>query len=119
MNSVNLIGNLTRDPELKDTKSETSVCSIRLAVNARGENVDYFDVTAFGKLAETIAEHLAKGRQIGVSGRLSSSEWEAEDGSKRSRVEVIAQDVRFLGSKPNGNGEAAEAQAEKDPLDDF
>lgn len=119
MNSVNLIGNLTRDPELKDTKSETSVCSMRLAVNGRGENVDYFDVTAFGKLAETCNEHMARGRQIGVAGRLSSSEWEAEDGSKRSRVEVIAQDVRFLGGKPEGNGNSAEAPAEKDPLDDF
>jgi single-strand DNA-binding protein len=117
MNSVNLIGNLTREPELKDTKSETSVATMRLAVNGRGDSVDYFDVTAFGKLAETCTEHLGKGRQIGVTGRLSSSEWEAEDGSKRSRVEVIAQDVRFLGSKP-GNGDSAEA-GEKDPLDDF
>ena len=118
MNSVNLIGNLTRAPELKDTKSDTAICSMRVAVNGRNDKADYLDVTAFGKLAEVCNEHLDKGRQIGVSGRLSSSEWETEDGSKRSRVEVIAQDVRFLGGNPNGNAETGGSD-QKDPLDDF
>ena len=58
MNSVNLIGNLTRDPELKATQSDTSVCQMRVAINGRNDRPDYVDVTAFGKLAETCNEHL-------------------------------------------------------------
>ena len=118
MNSVNLIGNLTRDPELKATQSDTSVCSMRVAINGRNDQADYVDVTAFGKLAETAAQYLAKGRQVAISGRLSSSEWQTDDGQKRSRVEVIAQDVRFLGAKPQ-DGDQDGAAPDKDPLDEL
>ena len=117
MNSVNLIGNLTRDPELKATQSDTSVCSMRIAVNGRNDQADYVDVTAFGKLAETAAQYLAKGRRVAISGRLSSSEWQTDDGHKRSRVEVIAQDVRFLGAKPQDDGN--DVASDKDPLDEL
>jgi single-strand DNA-binding protein len=106
MNSVNLIGRLTRDPELRETKGGKPVCTMRLAVNGvRDEDVTYVDVVTFDKQAEACAGHLAKGRQVAVAGRLSYSEWEADDGSKRSKHEVIGR-VKFLsgrnGSAPKG-----------------
>ena len=102
MNSVNLIGNLTRDPELRDTKSETSVCAMRIAVNGRGDQDPvYVDVTAFGAQAEACAKYLRKGRKVAVNGRLHYSEWKAEDGSNRSRHSIVAQRVEFLDGKGN------------------
>jgi single-strand DNA-binding protein len=112
MNSINLIGNLTRDPELRSLPSGTSVCKMRLAVNTRrkvdGEWVDkanYFDVSAFGGRGESSAEYLSKGSRVGVSGRLESREWEAEDGTKRNAVEIVADQVDFLNTKKSDNGE--------------
>ena len=91
MNSVHLIGNLTRDPELRSLPSGTSVCKMRLAVNTRrkdGEQwvdkANYFDVTAFAGRAENAAQYLSKGSRVGVTGRLESREWEA-DGSEALR----------------------------------
>ena len=106
MNSVNLIGRLTRDPELRETKGGKPVCTMRLAVNGvREGDVTYVDVVTFDKQAEACAGHLSKGRQVAVAGRLSYSEWEADDGSKRSKHEVIGR-VKFLsgrnGSAPKG-----------------
>lgn len=98
MNSVNLIGRLTRDPELRHAPSGTAVCILRIAVNGvRDGEVCFVDVVAFEKQAEACAAHLTKGREVAVSGRLSYSEWQADDGSKRSRHEVIGR-VQFLGS---------------------
>ena len=117
MNRVTLIGNLTRDPELKGVGSENrSVCDMRIAVDrpGRSEGVDYVDVTAFDKQAEACAEHLSKGRQVAVDGRLSYSQWEAEDGSKRSRLKVIG-NVQFLGGKPS-EGSSSEQPAEEEPV---
>ena len=116
INRVIITGNLTKDPELRSLQSGTAVCKLRVAVNSRrkdqsGEWVDkpnYFDVTAFGGQAENCANYLSKGRPVAVEGRLEWSEWEASDGSgKRSKVEIIANSVQFLGSRgdnPNGNG---------------
>jgi len=118
MNSVNLIGRLTRDPETRATGSGTDVCGMRIAIDRQGDGADYVDVTAFGKLAEVCAQYLEKGRQVGVSGRLHYSEWEAEDGSKRSKHEVIAQSVQFLGAKgaesPDEGDRGSVAAAEED-----
>src|SRR5918994_3272473 len=97
INRVVLVGNLTRDPELRHLPSGTAVCSLRLAVNSRrkdqasGEWVDkpnYFDVKAFGQQGENCAQYLAKGRPVAVDGRLEWSEWQAPDGTKRQAVEV-------------------------------
>ncbi|HEX2503147.1 MAG TPA: single-stranded DNA-binding protein, partial [Miltoncostaeaceae bacterium] len=85
---------------------------IRLAVSSRardesggwGDRSNYFDVTVFGRQAETASTYLAKGRRIGVDGRLSWREWQAQDGSKRQSVEVIANDVFFLDSRGDGEG---------------
>ena len=97
MNNVQLIGRLTRDPELRSTKSGKQVANMRIAVSRRDREAApvYVDVVAFDKLAEVAAEHLVKGRQVAISGRLDYQEWEHE-GSKRSKHEVIASEVDFL-----------------------
>jgi single-strand DNA-binding protein len=111
-NQVVLMGNLTRDPELRNTPNGQSVCSFSLALNrsykgADGnwqEATDYVDVTAWGALGERVAQYVTKGRPVLVSGRLQSRSWEQE-GQKRSKVEVVAGDVTFLGGR--GEGEAS------------
>jgi single-strand DNA-binding protein len=113
INSVVLVGNLTRDPELRHTNSGMAVCSLRIAVNTRrkdaatgewGEKPNYFDVTVWGQQGENCAQYLAKGRQVGVQGRLEWREWDAQDGTKRQAVEVVADSVQFLGSRAEGDG---------------
>ena len=112
INRVILVGNLTRDPELRHTPSGTAVCKLRVAVNTRqkdgtGQWVDkpnYFDVTVWGNQGESCAQYLSKGRPIGIDGRLDWREWEAQDGTKRQAVEIIAENVQFLGSRGDGEG---------------
>ena len=112
-NQVILMGNLTRDPELRQTPNGQSVCSFSLALNRsyKGsdgnwqEATDYVDVVAWGPLGERVAQYVTKGRPVLVNGRLQSRSWEQE-GQKRSKVEVIAQDVTFLGGRGDG-GESA------------
>ena len=113
MNQVQLIGRLTRDPDLGQTAGGKPVCDMRLAVSRRDRDADpvYVDVVAYDVLAETCAAHLEKGRQIAVSGRLDYQEWEARDGSgKRSRHQVVAGEVDFL-ARPNPDGAHAEPAA--------
>ena len=115
-NQVVLMGNLTRDPELRQTPNGQNVCSFSLALNRsyKGQDgtwqeaTDYVDVTAWGPLGERVAQYLTKGRPCLVSGRLQSRSWE-QDGQKRSKVEVVAQDVTFLGGPSDGgsNGGAS------------
>jgi len=113
INSVIVIGNLTRDPELKATPSGTSVCSLRIAVNdqvkdqASGEWVEkanYFTVDVFGRQAETCAQYLTRGRQVAVSGRLRWRQWETQDGQKREAVSIAADRVQFIGPREGGGG---------------
>lgn len=109
MNTVNLIGRTTADPELRFTTGGTPVCSVRLAVNTpprdgKDQPAMFVDVISFGALAEAISEHVGKGRQLGVSGRLQYRQWEAEDGTTRSKHEVVANQVEFLARPANGNG---------------
>ncbi len=112
LNRVTLVGRLTRDPEMRHTAGGDAICSIRLAVSSRardeggnwGDRSNYFDVTVFGRQAETASTYLAKGRRIGVDGRLSWREWQTQDGSKRQSVEVIANDLFFLDSRGEGGG---------------
>lgn len=111
-NQVILMGNLTRDPELRQTPNGQNVCSFSLALNRsyKGsdgnwqEATDYIDVVAWGPLGERVAQYLSKGRPCLVNGRLQSRSWDdKETGAKRSKVEVVAQDVTFLGG-PGGEG---------------
>ncbi|HLB21838.1 MAG TPA: single-stranded DNA-binding protein [Solirubrobacteraceae bacterium] len=107
INSVTLVGQLTADPELCSMPDGRSVCDLRLAVNDQRDKPALFvDVATFGPGADACAEHLSKGRQVGVIGRLIYSEWEAEDGSKRSKHSVIGR-VAFGGKSddvPPGGG---------------
>ena len=98
MNTIQLIGRLTADPELRSLASGKPVANMRLAVARRDRDAApvYVDVVAFDKLAAVCAEHLEKGRQVAISGRLEHSQWEAKDGARRSKHEVIANDVDFL-----------------------
>ena len=114
INRVVLVGNLTRDPELRHTGGGTPVCSLRIAVNSRrkdpatGEWADkpnYFDVSVFGNQAESCNQYLAKGRPVAIDGRLEWREWEAQDGTKRQAVEIIADNVQFLGGRDSTAGE--------------
>jgi single-strand DNA-binding protein len=111
INRVVLVGNLTKDPELRHTPSGTAVCKLRLAVNTRqkdqatgewGDKPNYFDVTVWGNQAESTAQFLSKGRPVAIDGRLDWREWDAADGSKRQAVEIIAETVQFLGSRGDG-----------------
>ena len=101
-NRVVLAGNLTRDPELRFTNDGIPVCSFGLAVNrvrSRSEEVDFFDISAWRELGETIANYKKKGDPILLEGRLQYRTWEAQDGSKRSKVDVVADNVQFLGGR--------------------
>jgi single-strand DNA-binding protein len=111
INRVVLVGNLTRDPELRQTPSGTSVCSLRIAVNSRrrdesGQWTDkpnYFSISVFGNQAESCAQYLAKGRPVAIDGRLDWREWQTQDGQKREAVEIVAESVQFLGSRGDGD----------------
>jgi len=108
-NQVILMGNLTRDPEVRTTPNGQSVCSFSLALNRsyKGsdgtwqEATDFVDVVAWGPLGDRVAQYLTKGRPCLINGRLQSSSWE-QDGRKRTKVEVIANDVTFLGGPGDG-----------------
>jgi single-strand DNA-binding protein len=121
-NQVVLMGNLTRDPELRTTPNGQSVCSFSLALNrsykgADGEwkeMTDYIDIVAWAGLGERVAQYLSKGRPALVSGRLQSRSWE-QDGQKRNKVEVIANDVTFLGSPGGGQSQQVGGAAEPVP----
>ena len=130
INRVVLVGNLTRDPELRHTPSGTAVCNLRLAVNTRrkdetGQWVDkpnYFDITVWGNQGERCAQYLAKGRPVAVDGRLEWREWETPEGNKRQAVDVVADTVQFLGGRGDGEGGSGgyiPADATPTPAGDF
>ena len=114
INRVILTGNLTADPELSTLPSGTSVCRLRLAVNRRykdqstgewSEKPNYFDIKVWGAQGENCAQYLSKGRPVAIDGRLDWRQWEAQDGSKREAVEIVAESVQFLGSRGDGGGD--------------
>lgn len=111
MNQVALTGRLTRDPEMRMTPGGDEVCAMRLAVDGPDENTTFVDVTAFAQLAKNCGEYLEKGRAVAVSGRLSYSEWETDDGAKRSKHEVVARAVDFLAGGRREEKQAEEAAA--------
>jgi single-strand DNA-binding protein len=128
-NRVVLAGNLTRDPELRFTNNGIPVCQFGLAVNrvrSKSEEVDFFDITAWRELGETIANYKKKGDPILVEGKLQYRTWEAQDGSKRSKVDVVADNVQFLGrgeasgegGAPSGGAQRSRAGARQSSQDD-
>ena len=117
INQVILMGRLTRDPEVRTTASGKSVTSFSLAVDRGGQEdqADFFDITAWEKTGELVAQYLSKGRRCLVQGRLRQDSWtDKESGKKRSRVEVTANDVTFLDG-PNGDGGGQQSAASSKP----
>ena len=113
INRVVLTGNLTFDPDLRETPGGMKICKLRVACNTRrkdqsGQWVDkpnYFNVTVWGAQGENASNYLQKGRPVAVDGRLDWREWEAKDGSgKRQTVEIVADNVQFLGSRDGSAG---------------
>ena len=121
VNMVILMGNMTRDAELRYTPNGKAVSSFGLAVNrvykdAAGEkqsSVDFFDVVAWGKLAEIISQYGKKGQGLHLIGRLQNRSWEAQDGSKRNKTEVIATEVSLIGGKGNDSATVDPPSPEK------
>lgn len=121
VNSVTLVGRLTRDPELRATAGGTSVASLRLAYtqsrknNSTGqwdEEAGYIDVTVFGNQADTVSKYLAKGRQVAVQGRLDYREWTTTEGNRRNATQVVANQVQFIG----GEGQGAQSRQASNPV---
>src|SRR3972149_1142335 len=116
-NRVILVGNLTRDPELRYIQSGTAVADVRLAVNDRRKNANgewveetlYVDVTLWGRTAEVAGEYLSKGSPVLIEGRLKLDSWENQDGQKRSKLRVGCERMQMLGSKGEGRPGAAPA----------
>jgi len=105
MNIVALVGNLATDPELRHTSSGRAVCTFRLAVSRHAaDQADFFTVVTWERQAEVCKEYLRIGRRVSVEGRLHHTTWEAEEGKRRSRVEVIAHRVQMLGGGPRRDG---------------
>ena len=106
MNKLTIIGNLTRDPELRTTKDGISVCSFTVAVNKRNRGnqggqpeADFFRVTAWRERGETCAKYLTKGKKVCVMGPVGVSTYQANDGSTKANLEVTADDVEFLSAR--------------------
>ena len=111
MNKVFLIGNLSKDPELRTTNSGTSVCTFSIAVNRRKDkdgnsNADFFSIVAWRQLAELCGKYLAKGRKVSVVGELQNRSYEANDGTKRHVTEIVANEIEFLTPKGESKEQA-------------
>src|SRR5690606_22398921 len=106
VNLVALVGRLTRDPDLRYSQSGIAVANFSIAVDRpfNRDETDFFDIVAFRKLAELAANHLTKGRQVGITGRLQQDRWE-QDGQKRSKVVVVVEEITFVGPRPDSAGD--------------
>ena len=119
INSCHLLGNLTRDPEVRYTPKGSAVCDISLALNrvwydeqnTKHEETDFFDVTVFGKTAENCGKFLAKGLRVHIEGRLKQETWEDKTtGQKKSKVKVVADKVTFIDFRDDGTRQEAQSQ---------
>ena len=123
MNKIFLIGNLTRDPELSEKQSGIAVCRFAIAVNRRrtseGEpQTDFFNVTAWRGLAESVARYCKKGNKVAVTGSVQIRTYEGNDGVKRTSVDVVAEDVEFLTPKPQESAEESKKKPVLEPFED-
>ena len=122
-NRVILAGNLTRDPQLSYTPSNTPICKFGLAINRRWrdqqgntqEETCFVDCTAFARRAETLNQYMSKGQPILIEGRLQFSQWTNQEGQKRSKLEVVIDNFQFLGGRGAAGGEQAGARADAQP----
>jgi single-strand DNA-binding protein len=113
INRVCITGNLTRDPELRSTAGGMAILKMGIAVNDRRKNPqsgewedapNFFDVVVFGQRGESISRFLNKGSKVAIEGKLRWSSWETPEGDKRSKVEIIADDIEFMSSRTEGGG---------------
>lgn len=111
INKVCITGNLTRDPELRETASGFQILSFGVAVNDRRKNqqtgqwedyANFVDCTMFGNRAESVSRFLAKGAKVAIEGKLRWSQWQSQDGSKRSKLEVVVDEIEFMTSRDGG-----------------
>lgn len=116
MNKVFLIGNLTKDPEMRSTQSGIAVCNFTIAVNRRFRNqqtgqqeTDFLNVIAWRQLAELCSKYLAKGRKVAVTGSIQTRTYEAKDGSKRTTWDIVADEVEFLTQNQQGGEHGAQS----------
>ncbi len=116
-NKVILIGNLTRDPDLRVTNTGLSICKLGLAVNRNyttkeGDSKDettYVDIDAFGKQAEILSKYMQKGKPLMIEGRLKLDQWESSDGQKRSKLGVILENFQFIGGREESSSQSSNA----------
>lgn len=123
MNKIFLIGNLTRDPELSETQNGIAVCRFAIAVNRRRTGdvepqTDFFNITAWRGLAESVARYCKKGNKVAVTGNVQIRTYEGNDGVKRTSVDVVAEDVEFLTPKPYESAEEPKKKPVLEPLDE-
>lgn len=118
MNSISIIGRLTKDPELRSLPSGMEVCNLRLAVDRAGQKqaddsygAGFFDVDAFGKTAELMGQYLSRGRQVAISGELRWREWETEGGGKRQAVSILCNRMTFVGNREDNGGTSSGNQS--------
>ena len=127
LNKVILLGNLTRDPELRYTPNGTPVSTFGLAINRRfrqddtwRDEVCYVDIVSFGRQAETVTEYLTKGNLAMIEGRLQWRSWETEDGQKRSKHEVVASNIQFMPRmRDEGMGRSRPEFLSEEPVEDI
>ena len=125
MNKVVLIGNICKDPELSETNSGVAVCRFSIAVNRRRtsadaeQQTDFFNVTAWRGLADTISRFCKKGNKIAVTGQIQIRTYEDREGAKRTSVDVVAEEVEFLSPKSNDEARTAEEPKKKPALQAF
>ena len=124
INKVMIAGNLTRDPELRETPNGFQVLSFGVAVNDRRKNqqtgqwedyANFVDCTMFGNRAASVSHYLAKGSKVAIEGKLRWSQWQTQDGSKRSKLEVVVDEIEFLSSRDGGQGAARTQGAPAQP----
>ncbi len=124
VNKVILVGNLGKDPELRNTTSGTSVCEFSIATGEKWkgkdgqmqERTEWHRIIVWGPLGETCAKFLSKGRQVYLEGRIQTRSWEDKDGNKRYTTEIVAREVQFLGT---GGGRSGDGDGPPPPSDDY
>ena len=123
LNRAQIIGNITRDPDSRTTPTGQHVCSFGVATNMqwtdqqgqKQQRAEFHNVVAWGKLAEICGQYLTKGRRVFLEGRLQTREWEAQDGAKRTRTEIIAENMIMLDRAPAGGGGSAHPATPNEP----
>ncbi len=126
INKAIIYGNLTRDPELRSLPSGSQVCEMGVATNrvwkdkngAKQESTDYHNVVIFGRQAELVKQYLYKGNGVYVEGRIQTRSWDAQDGSKRYRTEIVAEKIQFGPKNAGGSGNYQKQESKPEQKDD-